>query len=257
MKRLLSLFLVFGMLGVIPAQAAESGQIGLYVGGKLGMSIERFDSTKFGLKGGEASFPPPFGDLSWSGQRFGMGDHKDTVFAGGLTLGYDFSKRFSVPVRVELDYTLRDRAGDDSRRDLPFEYTSPVYGDFVGVTATKVKNSLRMQTLMLNGWWDINTGTPLTPYIGGGVGVAFGSLKSSSTDVDEGDVLKASDHFTNFAWSLGGGLGYAVTDSWTLDLGYRYINAGDKKMTYDNDANFVKISRMETHDVMLGVRYTF
>lgn len=258
MKRLLILFLLFASLGVFPVHAAENKQIGLYVGGKLGMSIDRFDNTRFGLKSASASFDPPFGDLFWSEQSFGMGDHKDTVFAGGLTLGYDFGKRFDVlPVRIELDYTLRDRASDSSQRDLPFEYTSPDYGDFVGVAASKMKNSLRLQTLMLNAWWDIKTGTSFTPYLGGGVGMAFGNLKSSTTDVEEGDVLKASDDFTNFAWSLGGGLAYCFNESWAVDVGYRYINAGDHKMTYDNDVNYVKIDKIETHDIMLGIRYTF
>ena len=266
MKRLLGLLILLGILGAIPAHAVGddgkdrndgSKQIGLYVGGKLGMSIEQFTGSKFGMKEGGASFPPPFGDLSWKDQLFGMGTYKDTVFGGGVLLGYDFHKRFAVPIRVELDYTLRGKASDTNQRDLPFEYTSLVYGDFSGVTSARMKTSLTLQTLMANAWWDIFPEARFTPYVGGGLGVAFGRLKATVTDVEEGDTLKTSDTFTNFAWSLGGGLAYDFNDNWTLDLGYRYIDAGDHKMTYNNDVNYVKIDRIETHDVMLGIRYTF
>ncbi|MGJ3522700.1 outer membrane protein [Nitratidesulfovibrio sp. D1] len=258
MKRLLVLFLLVGILGVAPAHAAENEQVGLYVGGKLGMSIERFDNARFGLKGGSESFPPPYGDLSWNHQSFGLGDFQDSVPAGGLTLGYDFDKRFNMPVRVELDYTLRGKASDTNQQnDLPWQYTSPVYGDFTGPTSVRMKNSLRLQTLMLNAWWDIDTGTAFTPYIGGGLGCAFGELKSTATDVEGNEDTNASDNFANFAWSLGGGLGYAVTEHWTVDLGYRYINAGDHEMEYDNGGNYVKIDRIDAHDIMLSLRYTF
>ena len=259
MKRFLILLLLcgLGLFGTVPAHSAENGVRGLYVGGKLGMSAEQFSSSKIGLEKGEASFPLPFGDLSWNKQSFGMGNHNDTVFAGGMTLGYDFCKHFDIPVRIELDYTLRGKGSDSKKHNLPFEYTSSVSGDFIAVTAAKMKNSLNLQTIMLNTWWDINTGTAFTPYIGGGVGMAFGKFKSIVIDTEEGDALNAKDTFTKFAWSLGGGLAYDFNDSWTVDLGYRYINAGHHKMTYDNPVTYIKIDRIESHDVMLGIRYTF
>jgi opacity protein-like surface antigen len=42
-------------------------------------------------------------------------------------------------------------------------------------------------------------------------------------------------------------------------LGYRYINAGDVKETFKGSQGgfYSKIGRIEAHDVMLGIRYTF
>jgi opacity protein-like surface antigen len=60
-------------------------------------------------------------------------------------------------------------------------------------------------------------------------------------------VFTGNKSSTNFAWSLGGGLGYDITQNWTVDLGYRYINAGDVKESLKDEGGaffYSKIGRM-------------
>lgn len=261
MKWILTCACVLGMLMSGSAQAIEDFPAGLYIGGKLGASVERFGDGKYGWNGGSASLYS--GEkISWSRGHVGFGSNRDTVFSGGVNIGYDFGKSTYVPIRLEFDYTLRGNASDGSRRAHVINFyidDSPGHVDSV----LDVKTSIRLQTAMLNAWYDIPTGTALTPYLGGGLGVAFIRHKSTATErpgtADE-EVINNSKNFSNFAWSLGGGVAYNINDKWALDLGYRYIDAGDHKMHYKGEEGsifYTKIDKIESHDVMLGLRYSF
>lgn len=259
MKGLLACACALVMLSSVSAQANDDGLTGLYIGGKLGASIERFGDGKFGWAGGSLDYLGTA--YTWSGNKFGMGSNRDTVFSGGVNIGYDFGKRTNVPIRLELDYTLRGNASDYLQKP------TTTYMTVNGLPASEdaiigVKTSIRLQTAMLNAWYDIPTGTALTPYLGGGIGVAFIRHKSTAIEnpgTDDQEVINNSKNFSNFAWSLGGGVAYNINDNWALDVGYRYIDAGDHKMHYKGADSFLftQIDKIESHDIMLGFRYGF
>lgn len=94
-------------------------------------------------------------------------------------------------------------------------------------------------TLMANAYYDIDTDSSVRPYIMGGVGMA--NADTSWDDEDE----------TVFAWQVGAGLGFEITDNTTLDLGYRYLKPND----FDNAS--VGNVKSKSHNVMLGLRYQF
>jgi opacity protein-like surface antigen len=83
------------------------------------------------------------------------------------------------------------------------------------------------------------------------------------TDITGGidnESVSRSKNETNFAWSLGAGVVYDFTENWTVDFGYRYIDAGEVSLRLidnlgdDFDKRKIKV---QTHDIMLGIRYTF
>ena len=112
------------------------------------------------------------------------------------------------------------------------------------------KSEVSNQSLMVNAYYDIPTGTNFAPYIGGGLGLSFLELKWK--DVDPAYNYKKSD--VNFTWQLGLGLAYNFNNNWALDFGYRYTDAGDVKKTaswgYDK-------AEATYHEFLLGARYTF
>ncbi len=78
--------------------------------------------------------------------------------------------------------------------------------------------TIRTFALMANVWYDIPMGSGLTPYLGGGIGYA-------DSEVEHGLVMNGSGG--DFAWQLGAGLNFAMTEKMSLGIGYRYMDAGD------------------------------
>lgn len=86
-------------------------------------------------------------------------------------------------------------------------------------------------TLMANLYYDMEMGGAVTPYIGGGIGLARLAVEARSADgrllVDDEDMVPA--------WKLGGGLGYRLAEAggWPviISLDYRYWATGDPTFT--------------------------
>ena len=114
---------------------------------------------------------------------------------------------------------------------------------------------LQNNSLMLNAYYDINTCTKWTPYVGAGMGVAM--LKFTEKDMEDGS--KTSDRTYNFAWQVGAGVAYDLTKNVALDAGYRYINSGSAvaNKVIDTDWNGKTKYKSAAHEIYLGARYTF
>ncbi len=105
--------------------------------------------------------------------------------------------------------------------------------------------------VMANVFYDLDTGGPLKPYIGGGVGVGFVDVNyapSATTIID--------DNSTEFAWQAMAGVAYEVSPSTDLYVGYRYRNTSDVTVTaslFDADLDIENTASV----VEAGVRFTF
>ena len=121
---------------------------------------------------------------------------------------------------------------------------------------------------MVNAYVDLGTWYCLTPYIGGGVGVAYNRITgftdqgySVPAGGPSGVYFKEGDK-TNFAWALMAGVAYDVSSNLKLDLGYRYLNYG-KVSTGSSVPQFgpptyvYTQKELESHDFRLGMRWIF
>ena len=145
--------------------------------------------------------------------RFSGQTQSGTASAGGgLALGYDFYRFYDIPVRIELEYLMRGDANFD------------VNGRTMKAAAPK--------TLFSNLYLDYQTNSRFVPYLTGGAGVSF------------------IDTQTSFAWNLGTGIRYALSENMDLDLSAKYINYGRYDL-YDYTTN---LNAIET---AFGVSYTF
>lgn len=79
------------------------------------------------------------------------------------------------------------------------------------------------QFLLANAFYDIETGTAFTPYLGGGVGIA----RITGTLTDNCGCISGTQTRLAPAAQLGGGVRFAVAAPVTLDIGYRYKMTGD------------------------------
>ena len=128
-----------------------------------------------------------------------------------------------------------------------------------------------IQTLFFNAYWDFKNDSPVTPYVGAGLGIAFVDSKASgSTDYTIGGADfsgSSSTNYklnTNFAWNVGAGVAWELNELLALDLGYKFASLGKTKSresSYEGLAETVsyksKVTDLYMHQVMLGLRFTF
>jgi opacity protein-like surface antigen len=120
---------------------------------------------------------------------------------------------------------------------------------------------LRAWSLMANAWYDFDLGLPVTPYVGGGLGMAMVKVSGDlghfeGDDVVLGRLFERND--TVFAWQLGAGVSMPISDSAKLFADYRYFSANDAHLILEPgfkggnvDADF------NSHSLMVGVRFNF
>ncbi|EFC9748455.1 TPA: outer membrane protein [Escherichia coli] len=235
------------MAGVFSAQAlADENKTGFYVTGKAGASVVAQTDQRFRQDLGEDVY------------KYKGGDKNDTVFGAGLAVGYDFYQHYNVPVRTEVEFYGRGAA--DSH------YTLDTWHSPMGNGGREdTQNRLSVNTLMVNTYYDFRNSSAFTPWVSAGLGYARVHHKATYTDTywnKSGEVSTSALHYSgydnNFAWSLGVGVKYDVTPDFSLDLAYRYLDAGDSTLTYKDGQDTYKSSvDVRSNEFTLGATYSF
>ena len=160
----------------------------------------------------------------------------DPGFAVGGAVGY----RFQEYLRAELNLSYRQA---DIDKLTVLGYVLEGAGD-VGAFTT-----------LVNLYYDINLGLPVTPYVGAGIGIALIDVDSDSA----ANVLIVNDDSTEFAWNVMAGAASSATDNVDLTFGYRYLSSTDAKLdaTVVGVGNFTMDAEFGVHEVMFGARYNF
>ena len=174
------------------------------------------------------------GDINGSG---GRSSRTYNTVGGAFAVGYYLNRLDSrVPLRAELEYAARGdvRASWDS-------------GSHIG--AGKFEALFNVQTLQANLYWDIDTGTPFKPFIGGGLGLSF-----IYADYKTAGSSNYSDSTTGLAWNAGAGIAYDINESITVDLAYRFAGYGhaEAKRVHSTTKNY-----MSANEFLLGLRLNF
>jgi outer membrane autotransporter protein len=171
-------------------------------------------------------------DINPSHLRFGS--QNKTVLSGGVGIGYNFKPQFSIPISTELMFTKPDNLNKNTNS----RNVSYIDDDGDAQTANYyLCIKTRMNTLMLNTYYDIDTETDFTPYASLGVGAAFLKYERIGlvTGGDNEDADIDSKSKTRFAYSVGIGASYKITDNWSTDLQARYTYGGKVSVsTNDN-----------------------
>jgi opacity protein-like surface antigen len=161
------------------------------------------------------------------------------VYVGG-TAGYDFGL-----IRLEGELSYRWNEMDSIKdRDSGFNYGG-IDGD-IGVFA-----------FMANAFLDIHNDSPITPYLGGGIGLATIYLSDTYGTDSEGfrTTLYSEDDESVFAYQAGAGLDIALNRQTSVDIGYRYFETEDASFT--SDWRQSKDFKLQSHSVAVGLRFNF
>jgi opacity protein-like surface antigen len=176
-------------------------------------------------------------------------NEEDTVIGGKIAAG----AKIADIIRTEIEFGFGESVKVNSINQLP-----QAAGLNVGSTG-----KTETTTLGLNAYYDIETGTQFTPYVGAGLGwghshstiTGYNMANAGLTDSDVGG--KFSDD--NLIWNVGAGVSYALNDKASIDLSYRYTDLGKLKGAgYVSGSDFAEFSSKTTsHEMLLGARYAF
>jgi len=162
----------------------------------------------------------------------GLGLDGDAEFETGFaTTGAVGFKLGMARVEAEISYR---QSGFDTVNILGFPFS--VSGDITALSG------------MLNGYFEMEVQEGLTPFVMAGVGMSNVSMDDVTFD---GSPVPDDDD-TVFAYQVGVGAGFGLTEHVMLDLGYRYFATLDPEFA-DNE---VKVE-YGSHSFMLGARVFF
>lgn len=119
--------------------------------------------------------------------------------------------------------------------------------------------------LLANAYADLGTFSGITPYIGAGIGASRNTIShfNDANVVTGGGGYADTDSQWNLAWALHAGVGYALNDRASLDLGYSFVHLGDGRTkpaqnynpAWSRQNDGFKFKDIVSHDVKLGLRY--
>jgi len=157
-------------------------------------------------------------------------------FNADVMLGGAVGMRFTEPFRLEAEWAYRNYDADQVK---------------VSGAVSPATGQASIFSFMVNGYRDIPTKTPWTPYLGIGVGGANVSWKDVASPVtvtiDHSDLV--------FAFQFLAGVGYPITPSFTVTGGYRMFATSDPKFTAADSS--VIFGEVITHNFTVGGRYSF
>ena len=116
-----------------------------------------------------------------------------------------------------------------------------------GSAAQSVEGEVSSATLLANYYADFDTNTAITPFIGGGIGLAKVDLQIENIT---GVVVDESGDDTVFAYQAALGVAFKMNETATIELSYRYF------ATAEPDINDTEME-YATSNVMLGFRMYF
>lgn len=191
--------------------------------------------------------------------------------SGGLFAGVGVGYQFNNFLRGDITGEYRTA---DLRFGSYFDFGTG-NGDVTGRNFNLTSGHYNAGVVLANGYFDLGTWYGITPFVGGGVGVAFNSF----TGFTDSGITNFTSPFVfnqptspgyfraktteSFAWALHAGLAYDVTPNFKVELAYRYLNLGQAKtgeltcldVSSPACTTVVKAKELEAHDIKIGLRY--
>jgi len=180
---------------------------------------------------------------------------------GGLNVLGDSSLMNATPLDINYDlgYLVEGSLGYDFgmfRVDAEIAYKSTDSSELVTPFGSlEADGSTSALSYMINGYFDIPTGLAVKPYVGVGIGYATISLETGIPSLGPPLSGLVDDSDSVLAYQVSAGVGYEISRSTTLILGYRYFATDDPEMTTSVGNPFT--TEYQTHEFVVGVRFLF
>lgn len=110
---------------------------------------------------------------------------------------------------------------------------------------------------MVSAYLNWNNCTGLTPFVGGGFGLAHANLDMKWELQNQSFPAETRSSDLAFIWQAVAGTGLCIGSSWELELMYRYYSSNDR--THDNHENAtypeMEVEGTKASFIELGIRY--
>ena len=172
----------------------------------------------------------------------------------GGAIGYDFG---SVRTDIELDYARNKikALNIQGLNGTTVSLTPSDIADFCeyaevdncrgsGNTVEFDGGHVRQLSALANVWFDIPTGSIVSPYVGGGLGIAGFEIEG------EGKA--------RFAWQVGAGVAVELTPGVSLTGDYRFRSTNGTTFTDGEFPEYaLRVGKIQTSTFSAGLRFTF
>jgi opacity protein-like surface antigen len=139
-----------------------------------------------------------------------------TPYGGGYLVGGALGMNVMPNLRAELEVSYASHPALGA--GTPFA---------TGAGSAYADGSFGTLYLLGNLWYDFDTGTSITPYIGGGIGAAV-IMPNVTMD---GTPVGYNTNAVALAGQLGAGVKFAIADNVSLDLSYRARGVANASLT--------------------------
>ena len=176
----------------------------------------------------------------------------------------DSDSRFEIAVgrqilpslKVEIAYSFASYDTDPSRKSG----TGVRAPDKIGING-----NLDVDLLSLNAAYEFLNPSKFTPFLKAGIGTTFYDIEgdlfvSSFAGSTFGGALPASFAYSGdgneFAYFVGAGVDYELSESLDIILSYRYLDLGEVATDHDSAGDRIQTD-LKTNELQLGLRYSF
>ena len=168
----------------------------------------------------------------------GVTGEMDSGYAIAGVVGYDFGY-----FRLEGEVAYRENDIDEIN----------IFGN-----DTVSSGDVTSTAFMLNGYVDIENPSPVTPYLGAGIGYNYAEQEGKAV-YGGSTTVKYDDSDTVFAYQLTAGIAWDVNDAFTLDLCYKYLYSDDIEVSGTSNWGYTQTGEIdyESQSVMIGLRWYF
>ena len=202
--------LTVAALAVLAVPLSSTGaEKSFYIQGNLGLGIALDTDVEMSLASGAETAKASY----------------DAGFVTTWAWGYSFNDM----LRTEIEYGWQ-------KNDLDRLSYSNEYGNFS-------QGDLKTQTYMTNGYFNAETGSPWSPFVGAGIGFAKVELNTPG--------LGSADNDATFAYQLMAGVAYSITEVIIIDAQYRFVGSDDATLSGGGEYN------LRTNNLMMGARFNF
>ncbi len=182
-------------------------------------------------------------------------DVKDKDTSGSISFGTAFQLNGAVgyqwkAARAEVELGNRFFGADKAK-------------DGNGGTVS-LDGNINATTFLVNGYYDIPTGSKLRPYVGAGIGLGVNSGKISFKDQngntikdENNNTIKEDIGGTAFAYQAKVGVEYEVAKKGNVFAEFKYANTGGYKLKADANVDNGEIKSFNSFGVNIGYRQGF